>query len=1229
MSDAGSYRRDPATRVWRSASYEGIDYSDGDAVEYRLLAALRQSLDVSADSEELRLNVVDWPSEYHLSPTRHNLLRPFAFGPGDSILELGCGCGGISRYLGETGAKVIAVEGSSRRAAIAAERCRDLPNVQVYCDNLAGFESSERFDVVTLIGVLEYAPLFIPGDDPVRACLAKARSLLAEGGTLILAIENQLGLKYFAGCEEDHTGQPLFGLHSLYAAGTAVTFGRQGLRGRLQAAGLGSLEFYYPFPDYKLPSMLLSEAALAHPDLRVADLLARAVDGKRSGGCRTFHENLAWQAIARNGLVADLANSFLVLARPDGTAAARPDWLAVSYSTDRRSRFWTETVIREEERGLQVRKRRLRDLYPEVGSEVPFYHRPDNSRYVQGELWVAGLWRMLVAGDASVAELGVWLRPWLELLRAHAVAGGNPAGLDFQLPGEFIDCTPFNLIHAEDDALVYIDSEWAAAGLIPASWVVVRGLLYSLYGYPVPAGHGSREAGEFVADLLAAAGLALSPSAWEQVCQLENAFQSFCNERSRLFRFEDFLRRPLGELGPALVSPGAYQKLAGELAAAQRALEAARADQEGRGSLARLAAVPKRWAATFGRGAARTSRMAGTAARVLRAFVRRENRLEVLLAAWRVAWGEGLPGLRRSLKRFTNLNVSYERWLAIQDTLTASDREAILSHIPVLPWRPLISVLMPTYNTPEVWLRRAIESVRAQHYPHWELCIADDASTAPHVAAVLAEYARMDERIRVVPREKNGHISAASNSALAIARGEFVALLDHDDELPVHALYMVAVALNEKPHLDLIYSDEDKIDENGQRFDPYFKPDWNPELFTAQNIVNHLGIYRTETVRAAGGFREGFEGSQDWDLALRVSERIPVSHIHHIPHVLYHWRAIPGSTAMGCDEKAYATNAAMAALREHLERTGCNGVVSQAAGGYFRIRYPVPSPAPLVSIVIPTRNGLHLLRRCIDSIRGKTRYPRYEILVVDNQSDDPEALSYLDTLSTIEGTRVLRYDAPFNYSAINNFAVARAEGDVLCLLNNDIEVISEDWLDEMVGHAVRPGIGAVGAMLYYPDDTIQHAGVVLGPGGVAGHLYCGSRRGEHGYMGRAALVQSLSAVTAACLVVRKALFQEVRGLDTEHLSVAFNDVDFCLRLRECGYRNVWTPYAELYHYESASRGLEDTPEKQERFRSEATYMRARWGSLLDHDPAYNPNLTLQGNWPFLVQPSRAERPWRR
>lgn len=567
----------------------------------------------------------------------------------------------------------------------------------------------------------------------------------------------------------------------------------------------------------------------------------------------------------------------------------------------------------------------------------------------------------------------------------------------------------------------------------------------------------------------------------------------------------------------------------------------------------------------------------------------------------------------------------YAAWIELYDRIAREDRAQIRRQINQLPDPPVISILLPVYNTNPKWLLRAIASVRQQLYPHWELCIVDDASTDPNVWEVVQRQARRDKRLKILRRTQNGHICAASNDSLRLATGEFVALLDHDDELSPLALYCVALALNRRPDLQLIYSDEDKLDREGRRCDPHFKPDWNPDLFTSQNYISHLTVYRTALVCEVGGFREGFEGSQDYDLTLRCAERIEPAQIHHIPRVLYHWRMAEESTAGAAGAKPYALTAALRAMQEHFDRRRLAVSVVPDYSIYLRAKYSLPDDPPLVSIIIPTRDRADLLRRCLESIFAKTDYPRFEVIVIDNESREPDALAYLAGLES-ELVRVHRIEGAFNFSKLNNAGVSLARGSLVALLNNDLEVMNADWLSEMVSHALRPEVGAVGARLWYPDNTIQHAGVILGGGGVADHAHIGLRDGP-GYFARAHLVQDFSAITAACMLVQKDRYLEIGGLNEINLPVAFNDVDFCLRLRARGFRIVWTPHAQLYHHESASRGFEDTKIKRARFLSEVAYMEAKWKEALSNDPCYNPNLSLGEKLFTLAFPPRTKKPW--
>lgn len=570
--------------------------------------------------------------------------------------------------------------------------------------------------------------------------------------------------------------------------------------------------------------------------------------------------------------------------------------------------------------------------------------------------------------------------------------------------------------------------------------------------------------------------------------------------------------------------------------------------------------------------------------------------------------------------------VMYRDWIKEFDAISEDDRAEMDQAINAMANHPKFSVVMPVYNTPIKLLRECIESVLHQIYPNWELCIADDNSSDPEVREVLEEYAKRDDRIKVVFRTENGHISRASNSAIEVATGDWIALLDHDDLLAPNALFCMADAINSNPNAKMLYSDEDKVDLRGARSQPYFKSAWNERLLFEQNMVCHLAAYDADLVQEIGGLREGFEGAQDHDLVLRVTERIRVDQIVHIPHILYHWRVMPGSTALDAGEKSYALEAGIKALQEAVERRGLNGHVEAAEDlSYYRLKLNAPEASPLVSIVIPTRDGLDVLKPCVDSVLQKTTYSNFEILIVDNQSEKDETLEYFKELEAVPNVRVLLYDDKFNYSAINNFAVHHSAGSLVCLLNNDTEVISPDWLTEMVAELSQSGVGAVGAKLLYTDGTVQHAGVVLGIGaeerGVAGHGMVGIPANAEGYFSYARLAREVSAVTAACLLTRRDIFENVGGLNEDNLQVAFNDIDFCLKIREAGHRIIWTPYALLHHHESKSRGFEDTPEKIERFERERDYMLDRWGDVLRQDPYYNPNLALdRGVYTLSLEP---------
>jgi len=582
--------------------------------------------------------------------------------------------------------------------------------------------------------------------------------------------------------------------------------------------------------------------------------------------------------------------------------------------------------------------------------------------------------------------------------------------------------------------------------------------------------------------------------------------------------------------------------------------------------------------------------------------------MKTLFAAVRAR--DGLSGaLRRTVQASHELDraADYRRWLA-RHRSTHETQAALRSMIAALRWRPVFSVITPVFNTEPRWLRECVASVVAQVYPHWQLVLVDDASTRPETRAMLQAIAGNDPRIQVIWRTTNGHISRASNDGLAAATGDFIALLDHDDTLAPEALARVAQRLSREPALDFIYTDEDKLDAMGGRCDPYFKPDWSPEHFLNFMYTNHLMVLRRSLVTEVGGFREGYEGSQDYDLALRIITR--TSRVGHVPQVLYHWRQTAESTAGGGDAKPWAHDAARRALEDHVARTEPDSaVIALPTPGLFRVKRPVRGQ-PLVSLVIPTADmtrdvqgrRVRLLAHLLTSVSARTTYPRLEVVVCDNGSLCAESLVALERLPHVRMTYAA--PGPFNFAHKLNRAAARATGDYLVLLNDDIEVISPDWIEALLEYAQDPQVGAVGARLLYPDGRLQHIGVLMGVGGITGHAFHQHPGGHPGYFGSARGPRNYSAVTAACLMTARRHFEVGGGFD-ERLAIDFNDIDYCLRLRQRGLRVVYTPYAELIHLESSSiPGRQWHPDAVQ-------HMRHTWGPVIDHDPFYNPNLSRQ------------------
>ncbi|WP_122666821.1 glycosyltransferase [Pseudomonas viridiflava] len=1444
------YRFNPETGIWVREDYQGLAYSDGDESEERLAHIIRDADDLSVLSTELSEHCTDWASLYHLGTARGNILRPFEASLScGRVLEIGAGCGAITRYLGECGGSVLSLEGSLRRAQIAASRTRDLPNVRVFAERFDDFMSDEQFDVVTLIGVLEYASVFSRDEDAALSMLKRVRDFLLPEGKLILAIENQLGLKYFAGAPEDHINVPMYGIEGRYIKGQPQTFGRRRLENLLRIAGFDHAEFLYPAPDYKLPNSITTEQAFESESFDAAALAWQNVKkDPQLPGVTGFNLERTWPVVIENGLGSELANSFLVAASRTAALMVNPDILAYHYNTSRRPGLCKETRFVKTTTGIEVSHVALASATEEAHGGDFRQRLSKVDAYIKGKPLSQRFLNIATTPDWNIHDFGLFLNQYLCVLKTLLGVENQPLALtqaSERLPDTFIDAVPHNILIAENGTPSLIDVEWEVSGGVELGHLLLRALLLLIANAtPFHPSIMPPSRRFFIVDSLRKAGILVSDDDLTRYIDREAQFQAFVTGRAasefldwkpnepinqkvvpvpaplhaklyysngdgefkesaciaqslipghqqlhfsfstiptrlrrlrldpvdqkvsfaldnvRLLRGENevwawdrhidsliatsgvmrveksgvpvfflsldddpYLELPVdlsfiedvehlslhldlvlytdevmarlvsvelntisqyqqvfqSSLAPLAEQIQALNKSVGELGrvTAESVVET---DQHTLETIERLlgnqseivsqrdaqiellkhalltqqidkdtlihrlnlhiialeTSYSRRLAAPVRKSIGAIRRVKRLSAMVPMMVQRGGGLTETIGRTVRVLRQYGVKGLVDRVRWFSgtdhgqNENLlapevpsrhDYAAWIERYDTLSVQSRWEITEHIRTWDKQPLISIIMPVFDPPLDLLRAAIDSVRYQLYPHWELCIADDGSTNPDVRDYLEQLQHDDQQIKVVFREHNGHICAASNSAMELASGDYLALMDNDDLIAEHALYWVARTVVENPEVGLIYSDEDKIDLQGNRSSAYFKPDWNAFLFRSQNMICHLAVYRRDIVEQAGDFRLGFEGAQDYDLAMRCIELLRPDQIVHIPRVLYHWRIHEGSTAQGGDQKPYAAEAGVKALNEHLQRQSMAAHAELLPMGMYRVRHRLPDVLPLVSLIIPTRNAHALVKQCIDSIRQLTTYKNYEIILVDNGSDDEASLRYFATLETEANVLVLRDERPFNYSALNNLAVSQARGELVGLINNDIEVISPDWLEEMVSLAVLPEVGAVGARLWYPDDRLQHAGVIVGVGGVAGHSHKYLPKGEYGYFCRASLIQEMSAVTAACMVIRKSVFEQVNGLDEVNLKVAFNDVDFCLRVREAGYVNVYTPFAELYHHESATRGAEDTRRKKKRFKREIDYMLARWPEI-KVDYAYNPNLTLDHEDFGLAWPPR-------
>jgi GT2 family glycosyltransferase/SAM-dependent methyltransferase/lambda repressor-like predicted transcriptional regulator len=1360
-----AYVRDAQTGVFRRPAAAAFRYNDGDRVEEAILRIVRGAADVSAGSDELARAIHDWPTLYHFSPQRASLLRPLEpMLRGRSVLELGAGCGAVSRYLAELGGALTCVEGSARRAAIVASRCRGLDNVRVVNDNFQHFQSNERYDVVTLIGVLEYSRSFLQGEDPVASALALARSFLKDDGVLLVAIENKLGLKYWAGAPEDHLGLPFVGVESLYGARTAVTFGRRELEARLRRAGFGAISFFYPFPDYKLPSVVLDEAALGEaPEVLINLLSPCAAPNQAADYARTLSEGAAWRALVDNGLVGDLANSFLVVAGSRGARVPAADTdLAFVYSSGRRKALSHEVRIVRGSAGLTVRRR---PLHGDGSSPRPAPAAAEP--LLPGELLFNRLLEVVNRRDWGVPDLVAWLGPLLRTLKPHAVESGGA----WMLPGRYVDATPFNLIGRDGEWQLF-DLEWPSPDPVSLARVLFRGVHHSLArvgsvatpraGTPLdlpslaahvlegllgtvpPIDELIREEVALQSHVLASppgeaafrgrlavrgtvavvppSAQVRSPESLRLAVVLHLFYPELWSEfeqalaelpaHTRLFvttphdklawvrrivltdrptavvvgvsnrgrdlgplvtllashdlaRFDYVLKlhsKRSPHLGPVdgqrwrrgllqrLLPRGAVPALLGALERAPEVglagpapwLAHVRRAAGFEANEARLRDLARRigsdgdptdvqfMAGTmfWVRGAVlaqlqgcgltlddfepEAGQLDGTLAHALeRGFALLARRAGLRVAALPELTGAAdLPASERGASG------QLKRWLAERepDVMQAAQIRARLAStaaatgltVCVLDRRGDADAVRLTCDS----LRRA-----AAWLPSVEVVVVGAAAPVPDVVPP--------------PRHRATEPAAAVDALNAeAAHGDtpWLLLAEAGDIFTETGLARVALELAEAEGCRAVFADELVRAPDGS-LGAMFRPAVNLDLLLSfpASMARHVIVRRSEW-RRLGGLDARYPQALELDLVLRMIDDGGLAGLGHVAEPLV--EAVAPAGAANDDEPA--------AILAHLRRRGyALAQVTARRPRLYRVDYG-HAVQPLVSIVVPTRDQLPMLRRCVESLLEKTRYPHYELLIVDNDSQDREARAWLDGVAAMgeDRVRVLSYAQPFNFSAINNMAVREARGEVLVLLNNDTAVLDPGWLDAMLNHALRPEVGAVGAKLLYPDGRVQHAGVVLGLRGPAEHAFAGELSDAVGSMHRLAVDQDYSAVTAACMMIRREVWDAVGGMDEQAFAVSYNDVDLCLKVGTAGWLNVWTPDAVLLHEGSVSQKRVDdaaAARKRDRFVAEQDALYAKWLPQIARDPAYNPNLSLTGRgFDFEADVSLVCRPlpWR-
>ena len=1321
-------------------------YSDGSETEQYLRTILTEATDLSSHSDELKGHIRDWGSEYHLTPVRANLLRGFDLSSCKRVLELGCGCGAITRYLGEQGLIVDSVEGSPVRAELAALRCRGLDNVTIATGNFNDFEFSEgAYDLVLYVGVTEYAGRFSDGlsdEEALQSLLHRAKTAINDSGVVMIAIENRTGLKYVMGANEDHYAEPYIGISGYPESAGIKTYTSGEWQTQLTAAGLGENEVLYPFPDYKIPDLVIAEKFAAEHKYA-----SNLLEGTRSRDYLEYldmggREMLLWRAACEGGYLGRVANSFLILAAKSSSAISRlavPDFAHLP-KFNRRPEYCT---LAKKPADVDEVHREFVDLEAAQlsGAVDGVTHKPESVEpYYDGPL-LSVVWSQRLLSEKHFDEFDQGVREYFDFLE--------------QAKNLNLDLLPGNIVIVDGQYEV-IDKEWHTEWSVFAELLLFRAIIIFVSSYrslllEYAVSRRLVNTLDLIFHCFELVGRPLGQAMLDDLLEKDELIQRVASHAPVLMDLNAsfverqnpvdpdmvvFWRRDKEDYVPqqrAITKAGAsrkQQRVRIPLPQSAHTMQFLRLDPSGlyweelagffRLYGARLLVADEQhdevlWfiegehqiyerahsmggmyfeTGDFGTGyylyephnwiefhieprrrikpdeqlfiefevvyprsreylvasdrfmmasdiiEERLADIANLNDRVVRA----ENELETIKSSkvWRYAEAyrdtlhrgflpklrllgpqllrpfaalrrHGVLGLVQHLRHRHSHEIDPVVELVIEEVeRRPNEYEQWLDLCPYNYWRktkelkssPLVSILMPVYNLAPDLLEQTLDSVRRQSYPNWELCIVDDGSNNTVTREFLESIA--DNQIKVHFNKRNENISAASNRAASMAEGFYLTLLDHDDALAPNALLELVLKAQET-EAEFVYSDEDFLIADGELENPHFKPDFSPDLLLSQNYITHMVLMKRDLFDRAGGFREGYEGAQDYDLFLRATEQS--KGVEHVAKPLYHWRMIEGSTAMNPEAKPAAHENARRAIKDALARRGEDAkVLDGNKSHYFRVKRKI-NGNPLVSIIIPFKDKPFLLDKCIGTIRKISTYQNYEIIGVSNNSVSPLLYEEMKAFEE-QDTRIkfIESNQTFNFSALINLGVQHSSGEHIVLLNNDIEVVTSDWIEALLEHSQRIEIGVSGGKLYYPDNTIQHAGIGTGLGGYAGHLHKNLPAFHEGYFNRLQVIQNVTAVTGALMMVSRTIYDELNGFDEELFAVAYNDVDFCLRAWQAGYLNIFTPYCEAYHYESKSRGHEAIPSKDNRFGREMRNFATKHSDLIAKgDPYYNPN----------------------